>query len=150
MFSKTIATALVALSTLSAMITPACARVVGITAPATVTAGTPFPVTLLTSTYIQNIYDYYVVFGIAPLDNTDSGLHTLLGLGVDLIEINEYNTNHGAFNVTLTIPTNWDSSQGNGVNLRAAVFSTVSVALHSLSHPMHPCIHNTLLQYHAK
>ncbi|KAF8287698.1 hypothetical protein DL93DRAFT_2092196 [Clavulina sp. PMI_390] len=125
MFSKTISTALVALFTLSAMITPSCARVVGITAPASVTAGTPFPVTVLTSSYVENIYDYYAVFGMAPLDNTDAGLHALLGLGVDLIEINEYNTVHGAFNVTLTIPINWDSSQGNGVNLRAAVFSTV-------------------------
>ncbi|KAF8295669.1 hypothetical protein DL93DRAFT_2091666 [Clavulina sp. PMI_390] len=129
MFAKSTSTFLIFLTTLFATFSPAFAKVVGITAPPTVSPGQTFPVTVETSSYIQNIYDYYMVFGIAPQTFNDSGLHTLLGLGYDLVANNEYNTAHGSFNVSITIPSDYNiTTQGSAVNLRASVFSTVGAS----------------------
>ncbi|KAF8310785.1 hypothetical protein DL93DRAFT_2230090 [Clavulina sp. PMI_390] len=129
MFPKLAATLLVFLLTVFSASSPSYARVVGIKVPATIHPGTPFPATILTESYIQNVYDYYMVFGMAPRNSAAGGLNELLGLGVDLVAINEYNTAHGAFNVSLTIPSNYNPDEGGEkVNLRASVFSTTGAS----------------------
>ncbi|KAF8319347.1 hypothetical protein DL93DRAFT_2074964 [Clavulina sp. PMI_390] len=135
MFSKFITTLVVFFCTLCA-IYPASARVTSITAPATVTPGTPFQVTVKTTPFIDNIINYYMVFGIAPQSDTNTGLHTLLGMGYDLVTNNESETGLGTFDVTLTIPSTYDpSTDGSAVNLRTIVFSTVGASWQGITSP---------------
>ncbi|KAF8319350.1 hypothetical protein DL93DRAFT_177235 [Clavulina sp. PMI_390] len=128
MFSKTLTILAVGFSALSA-ISPASARVIGITAPATVTPGTAFPVTLQTASFSENINNYYLVFGMAPQSDSNGGLGTLIGMGYDLVENGQSETGPGSFNVSITIPNTYDpSTQGSAVNLRTVVFSTVGAS----------------------
>ncbi|KAF8319349.1 hypothetical protein DL93DRAFT_2074966 [Clavulina sp. PMI_390] len=128
MFSRFIAT-LVVLFSILATIYPVSARITGITAPPTVHPGTPFKVTITTEDFIDQIINYYMVFGIAPQSNTNTALHTPLGTGYDLVTHKESDTGHGSFKVSVTIPSTYNpSTDGSAVNLRAVVFSAVGAS----------------------
>lgn len=63
------------------------ARIIGLSAPATIAAGQPFTVQLLTENYIQSVYDVGAAFGIAPGSGYPAGsdypasLGTVIGSG---------------------------------------------------------------------
>lgn len=49
-----------------ALALPAQAIITGITAPSSITAGSPFTLTINTADYIQSVYDVSAAFGIIP------------------------------------------------------------------------------------
>jgi hypothetical protein len=51
---------------LLALALPTSAIITGVTAPSSITAGSPFILTLNTADYIQAVYDVSVAFGISP------------------------------------------------------------------------------------
>jgi hypothetical protein len=54
------------LSALTFSLTGVNAIITGVTAPATITAGEPFIVSLTTANFIQTVYDVSVAFGVTP------------------------------------------------------------------------------------
>lgn len=134
MFSKLFTT----FSLISAAIlntTPVSARITGITAPPTAfTPGQSFPVTFHTEDFIQNNSQYYVLFGLTQSSlYYESALGTLLGTGYDLVLHGDSNNNLiRSFNVTVTIPSDYDvAAPGGQYTLIAAVLGTVGVLFNS-------------------
>lgn len=59
---------------LLALALPTSAIITGVTAPATITAGEPFQLTLTTADYIQSVYDISAAFGITPGKGNNAAL----------------------------------------------------------------------------
>jgi hypothetical protein len=116
------------LITITIMIQPASARIVSITAPKSpLHPGDLFNVTFHTEDFIQNDFQYYVIFGLARPELPESYLWELLDNGYDLVSHGHSNTGHGTFKVPLTIPKGFTPSSPKAIyRLTAAITGTVS------------------------